>query len=114
MKLMNVPKKTAVQGVVVLVVVGALLGHDCPLAGRTVSMCAVGAYLLLVGRRALGYLLRFASVTGERRALALTALGLAGVFVHAAVAGKVSYFLLVLLLAVDYFVYDRHETPARK
>ena len=109
MKLMNIPKKTAVQGVVVLVVIGALLGRDCPLAGRIVSMCAVGGYLLLVGRRAVGYLFRFVSVSGERRALALTAIGMAGVFVHAAIAGKIPYFVLVLLLAVDYFVYDRHE-----
>ncbi len=109
MKLMNVPKKTAVQGVVAIVVIGALLGRDYPLAGRIVSMCAVGGYLLLVGRRALGYLLRFASVTGERKVLALTALGMSGVFVHAAVAGRISYFPIVLLLAVDYFVYDRHE-----
>ncbi|WP_300283866.1 hypothetical protein [uncultured Alistipes sp.] len=114
MKLMNIPKKTAVQAVVAFVVIGALLGRECPLAGRIVSMCAVGGYLLLVGRRALGYLLRFGSVTAERRALALTALGMAGVFVHAAVAGTVSYFSLVLLLAVDYFVYDRHGKAVRK
>ena len=114
MKLLAVPKKNAVQGVVAFIVIGALLGHDYPRTGWGVALCSVGFYLLLVGRRTIGYLFNFGAVDGERKTLAATGLCIAGLFVHGAATGAMSNFPLVLLLAVDYFIYDRHERTSRK
>ena len=90
MKIFAIPRKTAVAVVVVWTVLGALLEHDYPTAGLVVSLGSIGYYLLLVGRRRIGYVL-----------------------IRAVLTGSVSYFLLLVVLAADYFVYDRHER-ARK
>lgn len=109
MKLFAVPRKTAAQVVVALIVIGALLGHDYPKSGLVVTLCAVGFYLLLVGRRRIGYLLRFGRIAGDQRVLVGTAACMLYVFARGAFAGTVSYFLLLILFAADYFIYDRRE-----
>ena len=101
MKIFAIPRKTAVAVVVVWTVLGALLGHDYPTAGLVVSLGSIGYYLLLVGRRRIGYL------------LVATAACMLYVLIRAVLTGSVSYFLLLVVLAADYFVYDRHERAGK-
>ena len=110
MKIFAIPRKTAVAVVVVWTVLGALLGHDYPTAGLVVSL---GYYLLLVGRRRIGYLLNLDRTTERQRLLVATAACMLYVLIRAVLTGSVSYFLLLVVLAADYFVYDRHERAGK-
>ena len=51
--------------------------------------------------------------TERQRLLVATAACMLYVLIRAVLTGSVSYFLLLVVLAADYFVYDRHER-ARK
>lgn len=113
MKIFAIPRKTAVAVVVVWTVLGALLGHDYPTAGLVVSLGSIGYYLLLVGRRRIGYLLNLDRTTERQRLLVATAACMLYVLIRAVLTGSVSYFLLLVVLAADYFVYDRTSGPAR-
>ena len=66
-----------------------------------------------VGRRRIGYLLNLDRTTERQRLLVATAACMLYVLIRAVLTGSVSYFLLLVVLAADYFVYDRHER-ARK
>ena len=101
------------QVVVVWTVLGALLGHDYPTAGLVVSLGSIGYYLLLVGRRRIGYLLNLDRTTERQRLLVATAACMLYVLIRAVLTGSVSYFLLLVVLAADYFVYDRHERAGK-
>lgn len=81
-------------------------------SGR-VAPGSIGYYLLLVGRRRIGYLLNLDRTTERQRLLVATAACMLYVLIRAVLTGSVSYFLLLVVLAADYFVYDRHERPAR-
>ena len=113
MKIFAIPRKTAVAVVVVWTVLGALLGHDYPTAGLGVSLGSIGYYLLLVGRRRIGYLLNLDRTTERQRLLVATAACMLYVLIRAVLTGSVSYFLLLVVLAADYFVYDRHERAGK-
>ena len=113
MKIFAIPRKTAVAVVIVWTVLGALLGHDYPTAGLVVSLGSIGYYLLLVGRRRIGYLLNLDRTTERQRLLVATAACMLYVLIRAVLTGSVSYFLLLVVLAADYFVYDRHERAGK-
>ena len=99
MKIFAIPRKTAVAVVVVWTVLGALLGHDYPTAGLVVSLGSIGYYLLLVGRRRIGYLLNLDRTTERQRLLVATAACMLYVLIRAVLTGSVSYFLLLVVLA---------------
>ena len=105
MKIFAIPRKTAVAVVVVWTVLGA--------AGLVVSLGSIGYYLLLVGRRRIGYLLNLDRTTERQRLLVATAACMLYVLIRAVLTGSVSYFLLLVVLAADYFVYDRHERAGK-
>ena len=102
MKIFAIPRKTAVAVVVVWTVLGALLGHDYPTAGLVVSLGSIGYYLLNLDR-----------TTERQRLLVATAACMLYVLIRAVLTGSVSYFLLLVVLAADYFVYDRHERAGK-
>ena len=105
MKIFAIPRKTAVAVVVVWTVLGALLGHDYPTAGLVVSLGSIGYYLLLVGRRRIGYLLNLDRTTERQRLLVATAACMLYVLIRAVLTGSVSYFLLLVVLAVGIFLF---------
>jgi len=113
MKIFAIPRKTAVAVVVVWTVLGALLGHDYPTAGLVVSLGSIGYYLLLVGRRRIGYLLNLDRTTERQRLPSAPGACMLYVLIRAVLTGSVSYFLLLVVLAADYFVYDRHERAGK-
>lgn len=113
MKIFAIPKKTAVQVVVAIVVIAALLGHDYPRTGLVVMLCSVGFYLLLVARRTIGYLLNFKTIDAQRRILAVTALCIFYIFLHGIFSRSAYHVLLILMLGIDYFIYDRFERHTR-
>lgn len=92
MKIFAIPRKTAVAVVVVWTVLGALLGHDYPTAGLVVSLGSIGYYLLLVGRRRIGYLLNLDRTTERQRLLVATAACMLYVLIRAVLTARFPIF----------------------
>lgn len=98
-------RKTLLQVVLVVAVVGGLLYRDYRIAGLVVTLCGIGVYMLANTRRAVRFALHLRQTTGRQRLKLLTYLLLLYIFVSAVATHTVYYFLLLLVLGIDYFLY---------
>ncbi len=101
--------KSFILIVVGLVVLGALLNRDYPAAGLAATLVALAFYLLGTVRRTVACLVRFRSMPRRRQARAVISVAVLSLLLSAWFSGAVSYFMLLVLLAADYMMYD---TPA--
>ena len=98
--------KSFILIVVGLVVLGALLNRDYPAAGLAATLVALAFYLLGTVRRTVACLLRFRSMPRRRQARAVISVAVLSLLLSAWFSGAVSYFMLLVLLAADYMMYD--------
>jgi len=110
MKLTVAGKKNLILAVVGIVVVGALLSREYKAAGLIVSLVPVGCYILADIRRSVAYLVHFRNTGNTQRVKLLTYAVIIYIFVKAIITGEVSYFLLLVMLAVDYIIYDNQKS----
>ena len=101
---MKISSKTLIQLVVVVIVVGALLHSKYPTAGLIVALCAIGVYLLRNLPTAIRDIRHFKNRNAKVRLVTFTAL--LYILIHGAVTGTIPYFLLLLMLGIDYLIYD--------
>ena len=109
MKNFILPGKTVIQIVVAVTVVGALINHDYKLAGLIVSLIAVGFYLALNLRMIVSYLIHFRRIDRISRIRLCTGVGILYIFISALITDSVYYFLLLLMLGIDYLIFDKKE-----
>lgn len=109
MKIFTLSPKSAIQLVVTGIVIGSLLSRDYPQTGYVVSLCCIGFYGILMLRRRVGYWIRFKRCTQEKRWLAISWLCVVYLFVAAWMIGHVYIFFLLIILGVDYFLYDKQD-----
>lgn len=109
MKNFILPGKTVIQIVVAVTVVGALINHDYKLPGLIVSLIAVGFYLVLNLRMTVARLIHFRHTDRIGRVRLFTGIGILYIFISALVTGSVYYFLLLLMLGIDYLIFDKKE-----
>lgn len=106
MKLSLKDRKTVIQLVLAATVIGALLYRDYRIAGLTVTLAAIGFYLIFNTRTAVPLVRRFRRTSNVER-LKLTAYAaLLYIFISGIVTHTIYYFLLLLILAIDYFLSD--------
>lgn len=110
MKIFALSVKTAIQIVVCGIVIGALVIRDYPKIGLYWIVFCVAAYLAFVARRRCAFLLGLKKNSKEKKILALSWVALMCVWIGMLWSGNVRYFLLVLLLAVDYWFYDKRNS----
>ena len=106
--------KSFVLIIVGLVVLGALLHRDYPAAGLVATLVALAVYLLVTVRRTVSCLLRFRRMPRRRQVRAVISLAVLGLMLSAWFSGVVSYFMLLVLLAADYMMYDSRPSDGPK
>lgn len=106
MKISPKDPQALIRILVVVTVVGALLYRDYRMAGLVLTLCAVGFYLLFNTRSALRCAFRFRHIRGRQRLRLLTYVALLYIFIGGIVNNTIFYFLLLLVFAVDYLLYD--------
>ncbi len=102
---MNAKSLIPVLGAVI--VVGALLQRDFPTAGLIVSLSAVGILLALRLKGTIRNIRCFKRLPRIGKVRVMTYAGLLYILVHALVSGEISYFLLLLILGIEYLIDDR-------
>lgn len=102
--------KTLIPILGAVVVLGALIQRDFHLAGLIVSLCAVGMLLVLRAPVTVRGVRNFKSLSRIGKVQLVTYAALLYIFVSAIVIGQLSYFLLLLILGIEYLVGDRHRT----
>ena len=95
---MKIASKTLIQIIVVVIVVGALLHHNYPIAGLSVALAAIGLYLLRNLRTCIRDIRRFKQLTRTAKVRLVTFTALLYILIH--------YFLLLMMLGIDYLIYD--------
>ena len=98
--------KSFILIIVGLVILGALLNRDYPAAGLVATLIALAFYLLVTARRTVSCLLHFRRMSRRRQVRAVISVAVLGLMLSAWFSGAVSYFMLLVLLAVDYMMYD--------
>ena len=101
---MKIASKTLIQIIVVVIVVGALLHHNYPIAGLSVALAAIG--LLRNLRTCIRDIRRFKQLTRTAKVRLVTFTALLYILIHALVTGTIPYFLLLMMLGIDYLIYD--------
>lgn len=102
----TVSLKNLIPALGALVVVGALLQRDFPTAGLIVTLIAVGVLLVVRFRRTVRGVRGFKRLPRLGKVRLITYTGLLYILLHALLAGEVSYFLLLLILAIEYLLDD--------
>lgn len=92
-----------------VIVVGALIQRDFQLAGLIVALGPVALLLVLRFRAALYNVRRFSSLPRIGKVRVMTYLGLLYIFIHALASGQIAYFLLLLILGIEYLIDDRQK-----
>ncbi len=103
---MKISSKTLIQLVVVVIVVGALLHSKYPTAGLIVALCAIGIYLIRNLSTAIRDVRHFKKLNRNAKVRLVTFTALLYILIHGAVTGTIPYFLLLLMLGIDYLIYD--------
>ena len=103
---MKIASKTLIQIIVVVIVVGALLHHNYPIAGLSVALAAIGLYLLRNLRTCIRDIRRFKQLIRTAKVRLVTFTALLYILIHALVTGTIPYFLLLMMLGIDYLIYD--------
>lgn len=98
--------KSFILIIVGLVILGALLNRDYPAAGLIATLIALALYLLVTARRTVSCLFRFRTMSRRRQLRVIISVAVLGLMLSAWFSGAVSYFMLLVLLAVDYMMYD--------
>ena len=101
--------KSFILIIVGLVVLGALLNRDYPAAGLVATLVALGGYLLMTSRRTITVLTHFGRSARRCRIRAIISVAVLVLMLSAWFSGAVSYFMLLVLLAVDYMMYDKRS-----
>ncbi len=92
-----------------VIVVGALVQRDFPLAGLVVTLSAVATLLVVRFRTMVHHVRRLKSLSRIGKIRVMTYVGLLYIFIHAVIAGHVAYFLLLLILGIEYLIDDRQK-----
>jgi hypothetical protein len=103
---MKISSKTLIQLVVVVIVVGALLHSKYPTAGLIIALCAIGVYLLRNLPTAIRDIRHFKQLNRNAKVRLVTYTALLYILIHGAVTGSIPNFLLLLMLGIDYLIYD--------
>ena len=90
-----------------VIVVGALVRRDFPLAGLVVTLSAVAILLAVRFRTMVHHVRRFKRLSRIGKVRLMTYVGLLYIFIHAVITGQVAYFLLLLILGIEYLIDDR-------
>lgn len=101
-----------IQILLVFIVLGALLHRDFRLAGLLVSLATIGFYLVTNFRWTLRKGRKFKTVMRMDQIRVVTYIALLYIFVKAACTGQIAYFLLLILLGIDYLILDKQEPRA--
>ncbi len=101
--------KSFILTIVGLVVLGALLNRDYPAVGLAATLVALGGYLLVTSRRTVNALAHFRSMPRRCQARAIISVAVLLLMLSAWFSGVISYFMLLVLLAVDYMMYDNRS-----
>lgn len=107
----NMSSKNLIPILGAVIVVGALIQRDFQLAGLIVALCAVGALLAVKLRSAVRHIRHFRTLPRIGKVRVMTYLGLLYIFIHALVTGQIAYFLLLLILGIEYLIDDRQKLP---
>ncbi len=100
-------RKDLILTVLAVLIGAALLGREYPVAGKVVIVTAMIFYLLVDVTRFISTARRLGKTRGTARARVVMWTVLLAITLMAAFGGKVSYFLLLVLLAVDYILTER-------
>lgn len=102
------------QLVAAVVIVGALLRKEYMETGHWVTVAAIATYLLFNLGRTVKTAPHFRSLSVKEKARVVIFGLLLYIAVDAAVTMSVSYFVVLILLAVDYMLEDPRKDSARQ
>ena len=74
--------------------------------GLSVALAAIGLYLLRNLRTCIRDIRRFKQLTRTAKVRLVTFTALLYILIHALVTGTIPYFLLLMMLGIDYLIYD--------
>ncbi len=92
-----------------VIVGGALVQRDFPVAGVVVALAAVAVLLVVRFRTMVHHIRRFRHLSRIGKVRLMTYVGLLYIFIHAVVTGQIAYFLLLLILGIEYLIDDRQR-----
>lgn len=106
MKLYPANKKNLILTVLTVIVTGALLSRQYKTAGNIVALIPIGYYLAVNTRKAIIYLINFKRTDNYQKLSLISYSIIFYVFVNAVVTNRMYYFLLLVMLAIDYILYE--------
>lgn len=100
-------RKNLIPLVVSLIVIGALIFRDYPQVGLWVTIVALSLYIIADLPRTVAAL-RSYSQTSQRQKIKLgLVFAMALILISASVSGNIYYFLTLVVLAVDFIMFDK-------
>ncbi len=105
----NMSSKNLIPVLGAIIVVGALIQRDFQRAGLIVALLAIAVLLIVRFRMVVHHVRRFRFLSRIGKVRVMTYLGLLYIFIHALVAGQIAYFLLLLILGIEYLIDDRQK-----
>lgn len=106
---MNISKKSIIQIVVVLIVVASLLSRDFAFVGKVLTIITIAAYLVVNFVETLKYLSAFKTAPKQGKVKAVTFLILFLILIKTIFFGDIPYFVLLVMLGIDYIMVDNHK-----
>lgn len=102
-------RKSIIQILVAVIVVGALLAREYEYAGLVLSMAAIAYYIAINSRAAVKNLRAFRRVGRLGKIKAAAYLVLVYIFIRAVLTYDIPYFLLLLIFGLEYLVYENRD-----
>ncbi len=107
MKLYRGNKKNLILAVLFIIVIGALLSREYKTAGLIVSLIPIGFYIAVNTRRAIAYVIHLKRISSRQKMNALSYIIITYIFIHAIVTSKIYYFMLLIMLSIDFIIEDK-------
>lgn len=100
-------RKDFILVVIGAIILGALVSREYPRFGFVFSLVVMAFYLMAGMRGVLSCVRRFRSASGRAKVCVGLAVATLLIIITALLGGGISYFLLLVVLAVDYLIYDK-------
>ncbi len=100
------PKRKYIIPALVVVILGALVGREYPVAGYWTVVAGFGSYTLTGCVPMIGDLRNFRHLSNRGKARVISWAVMLGVLVSVLWSGRPLYFSILLMLAVEYLLYE--------